>query len=312
MPDIPVGDAAENVVDWMRDNLATLFDVVSEVMLWCVDIILRALTTPDPLVITVLAAALALWARGIGLAVFTLAGMLLIQGMQLWPEAMQTLAVVVVASFLAVAVGIPAGIWAARSRAANHVMRPVLDLMQTLPAFVYLIPAVFFFGIGVVPGVVATFIFAIPPAVRLTELGIGQVDKEMVEAATAFGATPAQTLRQVQLPLAIPSIMAGLNQVIMMSLSMVVIAGLVGAGGLGSVVVNGISRLDIGVGFEGGLAVVFLAMYLDRVTGAFPRERSRRRTRRTRATPVGAVEPTPEPEPDPDPKPAIAPTPTHA
>lgn len=305
MRDIPVGDTTEQVVDWMRENLAPLFDAVSSAMLWSVDIILQALTAPHPLVITAGAAALALWARGIGLAVFSIAGMLLIQGMQLWPQAMESLAVVVVASLLAVAVGIPAGIWAARSRTANHVLRPVLDLMQTLPAFVYLIPAVFFFGIGLVPGVVATFIFAIPPAVRLTELGIRQVDKEMVEAATAFGATPAQTLRQVQLPLAIPSIMAGLNQVIMMSLSMVVIAGLVGAGGLGSVVVTGISRLDIGVGFEGGLAVVFLAMYLDRVTGAFPRERSRRRTRRTRAVQVT------EPGPAPDSEPAAAPVHTH-
>ncbi|MFI7067995.1 ABC transporter permease [Kribbella sp. NPDC050124] len=306
MRDIPVGDATEQVVDWMRENLAPFFDAVSAVMLWCVDIILQALTAPHPLVIAAAATGLALWARGIGLAVFSLAGLLLIQGMQLWTQAMETLAVVIVASMLAVAVGIPAGIWAARSRAANHVMRPILDLMQTLPAFVYLIPAVFFFGIGLVPGVVATFIFAIPPAVRLTELGIRQVDKEMVEAATAFGATPAQTLRQVQLPLAVPSIMAGLNQVIMMSLSMVVIAGLVGAGGLGSVVVTGISRLDIGVGFEGGLAVVFLAMYLDRVTGAFPRERGRRRTRRTGVTKVA------EPEPTPDPQPAAAPAQIHA
>ncbi|MEV0290506.1 ABC transporter permease subunit [Kribbella sp. NPDC050820] len=306
MRDIPVGDATEQVVDWMRENLAAFFDAISAVMLWCVDIILQALTAPHPLVVTAAAAALALWARGIGLAVFTIAGMLLIQGMQLWTQAMESLAVVIVASILAVGVGIPAGIWAARNRAANHFLRPVLDLMQTLPAFVYLIPAVFFFGIGLVPGVVATFIFAIPPAVRLTELGIRQVDKEMVEAAAAFGATPNQTLRQVQLPLAIPSIMAGLNQVIMMSLSMVVIAGLVGAGGLGSVVVTGISRLDIGVGFEGGLAVVFLAMYLDRVTGAFPRERSRRRTRRA---PAGTPAPAPEPAADPEPVAAPAKTP---
>lgn len=295
MGDIPVGDVTEKIVDWMRLSWAPLFDGISELMLWCVDVLLFVLTAPHPLVVTAAAVALAFWARGIGLAVFSLAGMLLIQGMQLWVPAMESLAVVLVASLFAIAVGIPTGIWVARNRVANHTVRPVLDLMQTLPAFVYLIPAVFFFGIGVVPGVVSTFIFAIPPAVRLTELGIRQVDKEMVEAATAFGATPAQTLRQVQLPLAIPSIMTGLNQVIMLSLSMVVIAGLVGAGGLGSVVVTGISRLDLGVGFEGGLAVVFLAMYLDRVTGAFPRERKRgRRARRGRAGVPADPEPTPE------------------
>ena len=275
MPEIPVGEWASTIVDWLRENLTPLFDTISSVMIWLVDIALWLLTAPHELVITLLAVALAFWARGIGLAVFSLAGLLLIQSMDLWQESMESLAIVVVASVLALAVGLPLGIVAARNRTSSSTIRPVLDVMQTLPAFVYLIPAVFFFGIGVVPAVVATFIFAIPPAVRLTELGIRHVDPEMVEASAAFGAAPMQVLRQVQLPLAIPSIMAGLNQVIMMSLSMVVIAGLVGAGGLGSTVVTGISRLDIGAGFEGGLAVVFLAMYLDRVTGAFPRERKK-------------------------------------
>jgi glycine betaine/proline transport system permease protein len=275
MPDIPVGRWAETMVDWLRDNFGPVFSFISDVMIWLVDLVLRLLTAPHPLVITALAVALAVWARGIGLGVFSLAGMLLLQSMDLWPQSMESLAIVIVASLLAIATGIPAGILAARSRTSSSILRPLLDVMQTLPAFVYLIPAVFFFGIGVVPAVVATYIFAIPPAVRLTELGIRHVDPEMVEASAAFGAAPMQVLRQVQLPLAVPSIMAGLNQVIMMSLSMVVIAGLVGAGGLGSVVVTGISRLDIGVGFEGGIAVVFLAMYLDRVTGAFPRQRKR-------------------------------------
>lgn len=275
MPDIPVGEWAGAVVDWLRENWAGLFDALSTVMTWMVDVLLLILTAPHPILVTAVAVGIALWARGIGLAIFSLAGLLLIHGMQLWAETMLTLAVVLVASFLAIAVGIPAGILAAKNSTANSLIRPVLDFMQTLPAFVYLIPAIFFFNIGVVPGVVATFIFAIPPAVRLTALGIRQVDPEMVEASTAFGARPVQVLRQVQLPLAIPSIMAGVNQVIMMSLSMAVIAGLVGAGGLGSVVVTGVSRLDVGAGFEGGLAVVFLAMYLDRITGAFPRERKR-------------------------------------
>lgn len=275
MLDIPVGDWVEVAVNWLRGNFTAFFDAITNVMLWLVDLVLHLLTAPHPLVVTAVAVLLALWARGLGLAGFSLVGMLLIQGMDLWNDSMVSLAIVIVASFLAVAVGIPGGILAAKNRTAGSVLRPVLDMMQTLPAFVYLIPAVFFFSIGVVPAVVATFIFAIPPAVRLTALGIRQVDPEMVEVSAAFGATPMQVLRQVQLPLAIPSIMAGVNQVIMMSLSMVVIAGLVGAGGLGSTVVTGISRLDIGLGFEGGIAVVFLAMYLDRVTGAFPRERKR-------------------------------------
>ena len=155
-------------------------------------------------------------------------------------------------------------------------VRPILDFMQTLPVFVYLIPAVFFFGIGVVPGVISTLVFAIPPAVRLTELGIRSVDKEVVEAAIAFGAKPRQMLREVQLPLALPSIMAGVNQTLMLALSMVVISGLVGAGGLGAVVVRGISTLDVGAGFEGGLAVVFLAIYLDRLTASLAKPRRRR------------------------------------
>ena len=172
-------------------------------------------------------------------------------------------------------------------------MRPILDFMQTLPVFVYLIPAVFFFGIGAVPGVVATLVFAIPPAVRLTELGIRSVDKEVTEASIAFGAKPRQMLREVQLPLAMPSIMAGVNQTIMLALSCVVIAGLVGAGGLGAVVVRGISTLDVGAGFEGGLAVVFLAIYLDRLTNALAATRRRRRK-----TPrASATEPPPTDQP---------------
>jgi glycine betaine/proline transport system permease protein len=165
---------------------------------------------------------------------------------------------------------------------------------QTLPVFVYLLPAVFFFGIGVVPGVVATTVFAIPPAVRLTELGIRQVDKEVVEAAVAFGSRPRQVLRDVQLPLAMPSIMAGVNQVIMLALSMVVIAGMVGGGGLGAVVVQAVTTLDIGQGFEGGLAVVIVAIYLDRVTAAFSERGIRLRRRRAlpRRPTVDNAEPT--------------------
>lgn len=273
MPDFKIGEGVAAAVEWLQTHLTGLFDLVAAVMQWLVDLLIAGLTAPHWLVITAVAIAMALWARGIGFGVFTLVGMVVVQSMNLWVETMSTLAIVIVASLLAVAVGIPAGIWAARSKRASTLIRPLLDFMQTLPVFVYLIPAVFFFGIGIVPAVVATFIFAIPPAVRLTELGLRQVDPEMVEASVAFGAKPWQVLREVQLPLAIPSIMAGLNQVIMMALSMVVIAGMVGAGGLGAVVVQGISRLDVGTGFEGGLGVVFLAILLDRMTSAFPKPR---------------------------------------
>jgi glycine betaine/proline transport system permease protein len=284
MPDIDVGAPVSAFVDWLTANFGPLFDAISAVMLFLLDAVLIVLTAPHPLVVTAVFVALALLERKWGFGLFTLVAFLLIQAMGLWIEAMQTLAVVVVATVFAVAIGVPVGIWAARSRRASSVIRPVLDFMQTLPVFVYLIPAVFFFGIGVVPGVVATLVFAIPPAVRLTELGIRSVDREVVEAAVAFGAKPRQMLREVQLPLATPSIMAGVNQTLMLALSMVVIAGLVGAGGLGAVVVRGISTLDVGAGFEGGIAVVFLAIYLDRLTAALAKPRRRRTTTRKPAT----------------------------
>jgi glycine betaine/proline transport system permease protein len=280
MPRIPIGDWIEAAVNWLQNHLAGLFNFISTVMTFLINKVLYCLTAPDWWVVVIIFTALALSTKKIGFAVFTAMAFLLIQGMRLWPDTMATLAVALVATALAIAIGIPAGIWAARDPMVSALIRPVLDFMQTLPVFVYLIPAVFFFGVGVVPAVVATVIFAIAPAVRLTELGLRQVDPEMVEASLAFGARPMQLLRQVQLPLAVPSIMAGINQAIMMSLSMAVIAGMVGSGGLGAVVLTGISRLEIGTGFEGGLGVVFLAIYLDRLTGSFPRPRKARRPAR--------------------------------
>lgn len=284
MPTIDIGAPVSAIVDWLTANFGPLFSFISAVMLFLLDIVLAILTAPSPYIVIVVFVALALLERKWGFGLFTLIAFLLILAMGLWTEAMQTLALVVVATVFAVAIGIPVGIWAARSRRVSSVVRPILDFMQTLPVFVYLIPAVFFFGIGAVPGVVATLVFAIPPAVRLTELGIRNVDKETVEAAIAFGAKPRQMLREVQLPLAMPSIMAGVNQTLMMALSCVVIAGLVGAGGLGAVVVRGISTLDVGAGFEGGIAVVFLAIYLDRLTQALGKPRRRRPKSRKQAT----------------------------
>ncbi|WP_306316761.1 MULTISPECIES: proline/glycine betaine ABC transporter permease [unclassified Streptomyces] len=291
---VDLGTPVSKAVDWLTEHLGGFFDAVTSVVTSLVNAVLHVLTAPHMVVIIVVFTVLAYFARGWIFALYTVGAFLLIQGMGLWTAAMQSLAVVVVAAVFAVAIGVPIGIWAARSQLASALVRPVLDFLQTLPVFVYLIPAVFFFGIGLAPGVVATIAFAVAPSVRLTELGIRQVDPEVVEAAHAFGARRGQILRDVQLPLALPSIMAGINQVIMLALSMVVIAGMVGAPGLGSIVVRGISQLEVGIGFQGGLAVVFLAIFLDRVTSALATPRIRRRPGRGRAgtTPADEVEKT--------------------
>ena len=226
------------------------------------------LTAPPDVVVIAVLAGLAWWARGIALAVFTAVAFSFVAMVGFYESTMQTLALVFVATAIAVAIGVPLGIAAARRGALSTAIRPVLDFMQTMPSFVYLLVVVTMFSIGTAPGVAASVVFAMPPAVRLTELGIRQVDAEVVEAANAFGATPREVLRGVQLPLALPTIMAGINQVIMLSLSMVVIAGLTGAGGLGEDVVQGVTRLQLGLGLVSGLAVVILAVFLDRTTGA--------------------------------------------
>ena len=254
-------------IDWSLANFGWFFDAVSWLVSFLVGNVESVLIGLHPiLIIAVLAGAATALTRSLGLTVFSVLAFLLIVSMGLWTESMSTLAVVVVSVVFSLAIGVPLGIWAALNGTVSAVVRPVLDLMQAMPVFVYLIPAVFFFGVGMVPGIAATIIFAIPPAVRLTELGIRKLDLELLEAATAFGAKKGLILKDVQLPLAFPSIMAGVNQVIMLALSMVVVAGLVGAGGLGGVVVEGVAQLDTARGFEGGLAVVILAIYLDRVT----------------------------------------------
>lgn len=275
IPDIDLAGPAADAVDWLLLHLGGVFDGIGKVLETIVGAITSALTLPIPLVLILVLAAVPVLLRRWGIAVFTVVAFGLVAAMGLWEQTMQSLAVVLVATVVAVAVGVPLGILAARRREFSAMVRPVLDLMQTTPPFVYLIPAVFFFGIGVVPGVVATAVFALAPAVRLTELGIRQVDPEVVEAALSFGARPGQLLRDVQLPLALPTIMAGINQVIMLALSMVVVAGLAGAGGLGAVVTSAVTQLDIGAGVEGGLAVVILAIYLDRVTSTLSGPRRR-------------------------------------
>nr|WP_329518809.1 ABC transporter permease subunit [Spirillospora sp. NBC_01491] len=269
VPRVPVGDWFDSLVGWMTDNLGVLFDGISSAVTFTVEHLTTWLTAPPTWVLILIFTALALLLAGWKLGLFTLLGFGLIDNMELWQPAMDTLAMVLVAAVVAVVIALPLGVAAARSNVVSRVLRPILDLMQTMPPFVYLIPAVFFFSIGVVPGVVATVIFALPPGVRLTELGIRGVDKEMVEAGHAFGTPPNRILTRIQIPLAMPSIMTGINQLIMLSLSMVVIAGMAGADGLGGEVLEGINRVDIPKGFEGGVAVVVVAIFLDRLTGSF-------------------------------------------
>nr|WP_309064949.1 ABC transporter permease subunit [Microbacterium sp.] len=291
---LPIGTWVEAGVDWIKTNLEPALDAVSFVVAWLVNGLTTGLLSVH-FVAVILAAALIAWlVRSWQLAIGTIVSLGLIVGMGLWVPAMQTLALVLVAAVVAVLIAVPLGIWSARSAAVRSVLKPVLDFMQTMPAFVYLIPAIVFFSIGVVPGLVATVIFALPPGVRLTELGIRGVDAETVEAGHAFGAKPGQILRGIQLPLAMPTIMAGINQVIMLALSMAVIAGMAGADGLGKMVVEAISTVNIAKGVEAGLGVVLIAVFLDRVTAALgaPAENrssllgivARRRDARRRAT----------------------------
>lgn len=265
---IPVGEWVEGVVDWIRDNFEGFFDLIALVVRFLVDGLTDGLlAVPVPLAIVLFALLGWLfrsWQMGLGTALsFTL-----IVAMNLWTPAMQTLSLVLVATLVALVIAIPLGIWSASNDTVRAILKPVLDFMQTMPAFVYLIPAITFFSIGVVPGLVATVIFALPPGVRLTELGIRGVDSETVEAGHAFGAKPGQILRGIQLPLAMPTIMAGVNQVIMLALSMAVLAGIVGADGLGKIVVQSVSTVNLALGVEAGLGVVIIAVFLDRVTAA--------------------------------------------
>jgi len=275
IPRIPVGSWAELIIRWIQNNLNGFLDAIAHAGNQINDSLTDVLLVASPLVMVVIFALIAWVVKSWKLAVGTAITFLLIISMNQWENAMETLALVIVATATALIIAIPLGIWAARNRYVSAVVRPVLDLMQTMPAFVYLIPAVLFFSIGAVPGLFATLIFAMPPGVRMTELGIKQVDKETVEADRAFGATDWEILTGIQLPLAIPTIMAGVNQVIMLALSMAVIAGMVGADGLGQEVVSALAKINIAKGTEAGLSIVFLAIFLDRVTSALgaPREK---------------------------------------
>jgi glycine betaine/proline transport system permease protein len=267
--ELPIGRWIEDAVEFVITNFQPGLDAIAAVIDsfgGAIDGLLRAL--PFWLVVA-LFAAFAMWRVGVGFALFTVVSLLLIASMALWDAMVSTLGLVIASTAFSLFVGVPLGIAMSRNPVVESVTKTVLDFMQTMPAFVYLIPAVMFFGLGRVPGIIATVVFAMPPAVRLTALGIRQVPVEIVEAGRAFGCTDRQLLFRVQLPNALPSIMAGVNQTMMLALSMIVIASMIGAGGLGNVVLQGIQRLDIGLGFKSGLSVVLLAIILDRLTQSF-------------------------------------------
>lgn len=262
---IPLADWIDAFADWLIAEGEAVFAIIADIarsILVSVEQFLLAL--PWSLLVLIFAA-VAWKVSGANLAVGVSGGLIFIAALGLWDLAMGTLALVAVATIMAIAVGIPAGILMARSAAVNNVLRPVLDMMQTLPSFVYLIPVVMIFSIGRVPALIATFIYAVPPVIRLTNLGIRQVPEDVVEAGHSLGSTSWQLLTKVQLPLALPSILAGVNQTVMMALAMVIIASMIGAGGLGIEVLRGIGRLEIGRGFAGGICIVILAIIIDRL-----------------------------------------------
>jgi len=262
---IPIGHWIDLVVIWLTDNFAAAFDVISQVVgfiLGKIDFLFNWIPWPVSMGLIIVIAWLV---SGRRVAIFSAIALFSMGSLGLWAEGMSTLALVTTAVFISVVLGLPAGILSAKNERFDAIFRPILDGMQTIPSFVYLIPAIMFFGIGNVPGTMATVIFSLPPMVRLTSLGIRQVDFEVVEAGHAFGSTPWQLLVKIQLPLALPSIMTGVNQTVMMALSMVVVAAMIGAGGLGYRILYSIQRVDLAVGIEAGLGILFIAMILDRI-----------------------------------------------
>ncbi|HZG84165.1 proline/glycine betaine ABC transporter permease [Paenibacillus sp.] len=276
IPRIPLRDWVDAFEDWLNDHAGAIFDFMKFAIGSIVDGFEWAFELVPAPVMILLLTGIAYALGRFRLALFTLIGFLLIWNLELWGPTMQTLSLVMTSALISIVFGIPIGIWCAQNDRVQSTVTPVLDFMQTMPAFVYLIPAVSFFSLGAVPGVIASVIFAIPPTIRLTNLGIRQVPADLVEAADAFGSTKSQKLFKLQLPLAVPTMMAGVNQTIMLSLSMVVIASMIGAQGVGSKVLQAITQLKTGVGFEAGLAVVILAIVLDRFTQAMIRNNQRR------------------------------------
>lgn len=266
LPKFPLGKGIEALIDFFTEHFAFITKGLSRVTETGIDALVEGMLFLPPWLLILIFASIALWLSGRRIAIFAALGLLFIWNLGLWEATVSTIALVLISTLVAVSIGIPIGILAALYQGMNRVTMPVLDFMQTMPAFVYLIPAIPFFGLGPVSAIFSTVIFAMPPAIRLTCLGIRQVPEDLIEAADAFGSTRSQKLFKLQLPLATPTIMAGVNQTIMLSLSMVVIAAMIGAGGLGSEVWKAIQRLKPGMGFEAGLGVVIVAIILDRIT----------------------------------------------
>jgi len=263
---IPVGKTARAGFDWLEANATVFFDTLSFVFETLISGVLWALQTPHPFIVIAVIAGFSYWLRRrLKTTVLVIVGFLFILNQGYWEDTSETLALVMTSCLICMGAGVPIGIYAAHRPRLYSLLRPVLDLMQTLPTFVYLIPAIVFFGIGMVPGLIATVIFVLPAPIRLTHLGISETPQEMLEAADAFGASGFQKLRSVELPFALPQIMVGLTQTIMLSLSMVVIAALVGADGLGVPVVRALNQVNAALGFESGLVIVVLAILLDRI-----------------------------------------------
>ncbi|GLV64378.1 glycine/betaine ABC transporter [Bacillus mycoides] len=274
IPRIPLGEWVDSFVASLYENFEGLFRGFSYIIGGFVDLLTNFLTIiPAILMIIILCFLIWYTTRKVSLVIFTLIGLLFILNINYWAQTMQTLALVLTSVIISIIVGIPIGILASQNERFSKFLKPTLDFMQTMPAFVYLIPAITFFGVGVVPGIIASVIFAMPPTIRFTDLGIRQVPEDLIEAANAFGSTASQKLFKVQLPLATGTIMAGVNQSIMLSLSMVVTASLVGAPGLGVDVYRSVTQVNIGMGFEAGLAIVVIAIILDRITQGFHQKR---------------------------------------
>lgn len=266
MSKFPLAELVDHLVDWLQANFGSSMDAFSYTLNWGIEGLGDILVALPWWLIILAFGGLSWWAKGPKLMLGTVLGLFFIFNLGLWTAFISTLILVVISALFAIIIGVPLGIMAGINDRFQWVINPILDFMQTMPSFVYLIPALLFFGIGKVPAVFATVIFAMPPAIRLTALGIRQVPVDLVEVGQAFGSTPAQLLWKIQFPVALPTIMAGINQAMMLSLSMVVIAAMIGAGGLGGGVLEAIGQLKIGMGFEYGVAVVIMAIILDRIS----------------------------------------------
>ncbi|WP_341302126.1 proline/glycine betaine ABC transporter permease [Lysinibacillus sp. FSL H8-0500] len=276
IPKIPLAPWVESAMDWLTSNFSAFFNSIQQFGKLLMNQVTDLLISIPAILLIVLVVLLAFFITGkkFGLAAFSLIGLLFIYNQGLWTNLMETTTLVIFSSIISVIIGIPLGILMSKSTIAESIIKPVLDFMQTMPGFVYLIPAVAFFGIGIVPGVFASVIFALPPTVRMTNLGIRQVPKELVEAADSYGSTGSQKLFKVEIPLAKSTIMAGINQTVMLSLSMVVIASMIGAPGLGREVLTALQRTQVGNGFVAGLGLVIFAIIIDRLTQSFNKKKT--------------------------------------